>query len=656
MFVEGPLPANRCSPREPSRTRRLLAAVLVSLAASLPLAEPPALAATPAEEGQWGPVMQWGVIGTHQVLMRNGNVLVWRIGRDAHVWNPATGALTFAPAPPSVSSFHCAGHVVLPDSRVLVIGGTLTQAHEGISTTATFDPATGQWALTSPMNHPRWYPTGTVLPDGRVLAANGEDENGTDVPQFEVYDPAADTWSVLAGADRVQDLYSFNPVLPNGQVMEASPRPLTQLLDVGSGIWSPGATGGVHTIPYTESDAMYSPGKILRAGGTILPNQGGGGQPGTNRAEVVDMTSPAPAWREISPMAFARRRLNLVILADGQVMAEGGTGLDDDPGRAVLAGEIWNPDSEQWTTVAPMSVPRMYHSAATLLPDGRVLTAGGEPTSAGSVTPPTAQVYSPPYLFKGPRPTIAAAPDAARYGSAFYVSTPDARSIASVALIRPSAVTHSINMDQRYVPLSFEGAVDGLTVTAPANGGIAPPGWYMLVVKNTSGVPSVASWIQIGASVVPTVDPRPPARPAPVAGAAPGAIRRAAAPALRRGGTRSRSSQALVSFRVGPRVKQRTVRRSGLTLRLQLRSRVNVVRVRLFRVVPKDARRLVVTADRFPRRAGTVILRLGSPAIRRLRPGRYDVAVSVGTSKRTLRRPVVHRLTIVRDARARRDG
>jgi hypothetical protein len=645
MLVAGrSIPADRCSTRQSSRSRRLLAAVLVSLGASFALAAPPAFAATPAEEGQWGPVMDWGnVIGTHQVLMRNGNVLVWRIGRDAQVWNPATGALTPAPAPPSVSSFHCAGHVVLPDSRVLVIGGTLNRAHEGISTTATFDPGTGRWALTSPMNHPRWYPTGTVLPDGRVLAANGEDENGADVPVFEVYDPAQDTWSPLAGADRVQDLYSFNPVLPNGQVMEASPRPLAQLLDTGSGIWSPGPAGGSRTIPYTESDAMYLPGKILRAGGTILPNPGGGGQPGSNRAEVVDMTSVAPAWRDTSPMAFARRRLNLVMLADGQVMAEGGTNLDDDPSQAVLAGEIWNPDTEQWTTVASMAVPRMYHSAATLLPDGRVLTAGGEPSSAGGVTPPTAQVYSPPYLFKGPRPTIAAAPDAARYGSAFYLSTPDARSIASVALIRPSAVTHSINMDQRYVPLSFQGAPDGLTVTAPAGGGVAPPGWYMLVIKNGSGVPSVASWIEIGASVTPRIDPRPPVQPAPVA-----AARQPTTPRLPRASTRARSARPIMSFRVGPRVTLRALRRSGLTVRVQLRSRVNVVRVRLLRVLPKNARRLVATAERFPRRAGTLRIRLRSRAVRRLRPGRYDVAVSVGPSKRAPRPAVVHRVTITR--------
>jgi hypothetical protein len=645
MFVAGCIPANRCSARQKSRPRRLLAVALVSLSSSFALTPPPALPATPAEEGQWGPVMNWPVIGTHQVLMRNGNVLVWRIGGDAHVWNPASGGLTPAPAPPSVSSFHCAGHVVLPDSRVLVIGGTLNRAHEGISTTATFDPTTGKWALTSPMNHPRWYPTGTVLPDGRVLAANGEDENGADVPVFEVYDPARDTWSPLAGADRVQDVYSFNPVLPNGQVMEASPEPVTQLLDIGSGTWSPGPTGGWRTIPYTESDAMYAPGKIIRAGGTILPNQGGGGQPGTNRAQVIDMTSIAPAWRETSAMAFARRRLNLVLLADGQVMAEGGTGLDDDPGRAVLAGEIWNPATEQWSTVASMSVPRMYHSAAMLLPDGRVLTAGGEPSTAGNVTPPTAQVYSPPYLFKGPRPTIAAAPDAARYGSAFYLSTPDAGSITSVALIRASAVTHSINMDQRYVPLSFQGAQDGLTVTAPADGGVAPPGWYMLVIKNGSGVPSVASWIQIGASVTPGSDPRPPVRPASVAVAA--AASRRVLPASKRPRS-SRARQQLVSVRVGPRVKLRTLRRSGLTVRLQLRSRVNVVRVRLLRVRPAKGRRLVARVDRFPRRAGPLRVRLRSRAVRRLRPGRYDVAVSVGTSKRALRPAVVRRLTIIR--------
>jgi hypothetical protein len=602
----------------------VLAVLLVLLAGTVALAEPRAAAAPPDQAGEWGPVMSWSVIGTHMVLMRNNRVLVWHNGDEAEVWDAASNQLTPVPAPPGISNFHCAGQVVLPDGRVLVIGGTLTRNHQGIRTAAAFDPATNAWTLLSPMNHPRWYPTGTVLADGRVLVANGEDQAGIDVPFFEVYDPAANTWTDLPGATRHQDVYAFNALLPGGQVMEASPRPISQLLDLGRQAWTLGPTSSWRTLPFTESDAIYAPGKIIRAGGTTIPDLVKT-QSATNRVQTIDMTSPTPGWQEASPMAFPRRRLNLVLLADGQVMAVGGTAQADDPAQAVLAGEIWNPGTGQWTTVASMAVPRMYHAAALLLPDGRVLTAGGEPATAGNVTPKTAQIYSPPYLFRGPRPAIAAAPDAARYGSAFFLTTPDAASITSVAAIRPSAVTHAINMDQRYVPLSFARAPGGLTVTAPASGDVAPPGWYMLVIKNGNGVPSVASWIRFGPDVTPTFSPRPPAA------------------------TRPATSAQFLSFRLTARLRIRTVRRVGLRIRVHVRrSRVRIVRVRLFRVLSRTRRRLVVRADRFPRRPGLLVVRLRSHAVRALPPGRYEVQIAAGTTRRALLAPVVRRFTLTR--------
>jgi PKD repeat protein len=143
-----------------------------------------------------------------------------------------------------------------------------------------------------------------------------------------------------------------------------------------------------------------------------------------------------------------------------------------------------------------MAEPRMYHSSAVLLADGRIVVGGGE--AAGRLH---AQLYSPPYLFKGARPVIASAPGAATYGGAFTVSTPDAASITSVAMIRLSAATHAFDENQRYVPLSFSASGGALTVNAPAGGGIAPPGFYQLVIKNSAGVPSLASPIRIDSNV-----------------------------------------------------------------------------------------------------------------------------------------------------------
>jgi hypothetical protein len=109
----------------------------------------------------------------------------------------------------------------------------------------------------------------------------------------------------------------------------------------------------------------------------------------------------------------------------------------------------------------------------------------------------SAEFYSPPYLFKGSRPTISQAPTQIQYKSTFFVGTPNATSIASVVLIRTGAVTHFFDQNVRYLPLSVTQASGGLTVTAPVDGNLAPPGFYMLFIVNTAGVPSIAPFVQL---------------------------------------------------------------------------------------------------------------------------------------------------------------
>jgi hypothetical protein len=143
--------------------------------------------------------------------------------------------------------------------------------------------------------------------------------------------------------------------------------------------------------------------------------------------------------------------------------------------------------------MAPQMAGRMYHSTAVLLPDGRVLSAGQD--SGGLAT--YGEIFSPPYLFKGARPTITAAPGTAAFNAQVTVTTPDAASIGSVMLIRPGSVTHQIDSDQRALPLSFTAGSGQLTVRMPANGNIAPPGYYMLFIVNRTGVPSVAKFVRL---------------------------------------------------------------------------------------------------------------------------------------------------------------
>ena len=211
-------------------------------------------------------------------------------------------------------------------------------------------------------------------------------------------------------------------------------------------------------------------------------------------------------------MAYPRSYLNLTPLPDGTVLATGG-GTTTDGGNlndGVLPAEDWNPATGQWTTWASMAVPRLYHSIAMLLPDGRVLVAGTGDLP-GVPNEMNAQIFSPPYLFNGPRPTITSSPSVVQYGSNFQVSTPDAASITSVSLIRTAAVTHSFDESTRRVSLPFTVSNGALNVQAPANGADAPPGNYMLFIVNSNGVPSVASWVHLPAPY--TEDTTPPSAP-----------------------------------------------------------------------------------------------------------------------------------------------
>ena len=189
------------------------------------------------------------------------------------------------------------------------------------------------------------------------------------------------------------------------------------------------------------SSVMYDNGKILVMGG---------GDPPTNTAEVIDLNAASPAWRSVASMAFARRQLNATILPDGQVLVTGGTSGPgfNDPTAPVFAAEMWNPATENWTTMASAQITRIYHSTALLLPDGRILSMGGNDF-------PQTEIYEPPYLFKGTRPAIDPTPATVNYGQSFFVQTPDAAGVTQVTWIRLSSVTHAFNMDQRFSRLSF---------------------------------------------------------------------------------------------------------------------------------------------------------------------------------------------------------
>jgi hypothetical protein len=265
---------------------------------------------------------------------------------------------------------------------------------------------------------------------------------------------------------------------------------VSQVLDRTTNTWSavggPAVTGG--------SAAEYLPDKFIKAGSSADPDLPV--SPSTAATYVIDMNQPSPIWRPVDSMSFARAYQNLTLLPDGSVLVSGG-GPDSASTRianAVLPAEIWSPGTETWRTVASMHGPRLYHSIALLMPDGRVWISGGgraEDLVAGS-DQLNNEFYSPPYLFKGARPTITSAPAALQHGQAFTVQTPDAARIAKVSLLRFGAVTHAFNTGQRFFPLSFTAGSGSLTVTGPASNQAAP-GSYLLFIIDTNGVPSVAA-------------------------------------------------------------------------------------------------------------------------------------------------------------------
>ena len=202
-----------------------------------------------------------------------------------------------------------------------------------------------------------------------------------------------------------------------------------------------------------------------------------------------------------------RKLHNATLLADGKVLVTGGSRGTADPNtqpkNPAYESEMWDPATGTWTQMASLTTIRGYHSIALLLPDARVLSAGGDFGGA------SAEIYSPPYLFNGARPTITSAPTNITYGQSFFVGTPDAASISKVTLIALSSVTHGFNMSQRINRPAFSQASDGLNVTAPSNPNNTPPGYYMLFILNSNGVPSVANIIRIDAGIPITVQTNP---------------------------------------------------------------------------------------------------------------------------------------------------
>ena len=467
--------------------------------------------------GEWSAVKRWPFVAIHAALLPDGRIVGWSredgvTKLETWVGNPHTGVFTNV-MNEYVQPF-CGGQTFLPDGRLLVAGGHDKWDGWGAIQTTIFDYKSSTWSKSANMNAGRWYPTTSPLANGDVVVVSGrmpprqtvEGSNGINgLPQ--VWSNGA--WRNLTGArNQFIDLYPRILLAPDGRIFMAGPSWSTAWLDTsGTGKWTAGPPSSVPSRDY-GSAVLYEPGKVLIVGG---------GDPPEASAEIIDLNAAKPEWTATGSMSFARRQMNATILADGTVLATGGSegpGFND-TSKPVYAAELWNPATGKWTTMARASIIRVYHSISLLLPDATVLNAGGglppwgePPPKPLPGAPPgtsyeagpyrnSAQIYSPPYLFKGPRPVITTAPAAVAYGATFTVTTPDAANIAAVTWIRPGAVTHAFDESQRFMRLKFSAYDGSLTVTAPDRDTISPPGPYLLFLISRQGVPSVAKFVTI---------------------------------------------------------------------------------------------------------------------------------------------------------------
>ncbi len=462
----------------------------------------------------------------HGALMHTGKVLlIAGSGNDENqfaagtfttaIYDPATGTLRSDIQTPY--DMFCSGHAFLPDGRLLVAGGTLAypdnvtgQGATGEKRVRIFDPVTERYRDAPSMAIGRWYPTVVSRADGRLVTLAGVDDGGRLSNTFQTFNPSDATWS------------SNEPIgtWPNGIGVYSPMYPSMHLLADGRLFYSgmhvfPNASNtrpyrwdvDTNTVTWMDSNSVLDVNRRDQGASVLLPPAQaqkvmviGGGQEttgalGSASTAVIDLTQPNPTYTPGPPIDAAKMYVSAVILPDGRVLQTGGASSSRwTPGSAyVKSTQILDPKTMTWTKAFDAKVGRTYHSGAMLLPDGRVLTFGGNPAAAPFEM--NLELFSPSYIHRT-RPAITSAPTEVTWGAGFPVTT-DAP-ITSATLIRPSAVTHSSDSDQRSVELTVSGAsATRPTLTIPANHNLTPTGRYMLFVRSGDGTPSVASWVHV---------------------------------------------------------------------------------------------------------------------------------------------------------------
>jgi Domain of unknown function (DUF1929) len=413
---------------------------------------------------------------------------------------------------------HAAFRIVGPgpaEARTLsATGGRMTlekQDFQGTNSAYVFNPTTERYDYVLPMPHKRWYPTLTTLRNGNILAVSGLDGAAQISPgNTDIFDPHTGRWS--KGPFRYFPTYPALFLTTSGKLFYTGS-------STGYGPATDGRQPGLwdlRTDSFKLVDGLPDAGETETSGSVMLPPAQkqrvmilGGGGVGTSplvtaRTAIADLASPKPAYTAGPNLAQPTRYPLSVILPDDTVLVTGGA----EQYRGKHASDnhiarIYHPDTNSFTVAAAPTIGRDYHSEAVLLPDGRVATLGSNPLYADKEDTTTApfeqrvEIYSPPYLFRGPRPVLTGGPRQVPRGGSATFTTSNPADIQKIRLIHPSAATHDTDLEQRSIALSFTTTADGVHVRIPPQPGLVPLGWYMLFIDNHKGVPSVARWVQV---------------------------------------------------------------------------------------------------------------------------------------------------------------
>ena len=347
----------------------------------------------------------------------------------------------------------------------------------------------------------RWYPTLLALADGRVLTVAGLDQDSVLNLVPEIYTDGAG-WSSLPVSPH-WPMYAHLFLLGDGRVFYSGGQ-YGDNNGVKPAIWdlTTNAAVDVRGLPAAGSrnqsaSVLLPPAQdqrvmIMGGGPFDMHNEAGA----TGSTAIADLAAPAPGYTASAPLTMPRMHLCATVLPDRTVLVNGGSMMEESAAGAALEAEIYHPGSGTWTMAATSRVPRLYHSVALLMPDGKVITAGSNPQRKTEEL--RIEVFWPPYLFAGPRPSCTLAQTEAHYGQTLTAQIPNAADLSSTCLVRPGATTHASNAEQRLTDVPHQvTAPDAVRLQMPDVATLAPPGWYLLFVVNTAGVPSHGAWLHL---------------------------------------------------------------------------------------------------------------------------------------------------------------